>query len=93
MHREDVQEAILDIELVEMVHPVLYLLRSCHLLALDKYLWLLWGWARLCTGQWLLKTAPRPWGQGRRPSGWTVPAERGGTRGLVVGVVGHHCQQ
>ena len=38
---EDVQEAILDSELVEVVLPLLYLLLSCHLLALGEYLWLL----------------------------------------------------
>ena len=30
-------------ELVEMFLPVLYLLLSCHLLTLGKYLWFLWG--------------------------------------------------
>ena len=40
---EDVQEAILESELVEVVLPLLYLLLSCHLLALGEYLWLLWG--------------------------------------------------
>ena len=88
---ENVQEAIPDSELVEMVLPFLHLLLSCHLLTLGKYLWLLWG-VGLCysLGNSCLKPLHN---LGRRPSGKKALQRGEALKDLWVRRVSDHCQQ